>query len=215
MKRCTHEGADSRYMVHLIHALEEGKQLFQVRRVDTDVVIILIGYFHELNLKYQLQDVSMIFGTGRNIKIICTQLGEGTSKALPFFHSFTDCDTTSFFHPFTGCDTTSFFRGKGKRTAWQTWQASRRITEVFKELSQNHFMEITQDSVIFLALQRFVATLYSRTSEFKNVNEVRKVMFSENQDMEKLPLPNFSIPKGHFPNGCMDGDNRITRLSIA
>ena len=67
MQRCTHEEEDSKIMVHLIHALEEGKQLFQVRTVDTDVVIILIGNFHELNLKYQLHDVSIIFG--RNIKI--------------------------------------------------------------------------------------------------------------------------------------------------
>ena len=180
MQRCTREEADSRIMVHLIHALEERKQLFQVRTVDTDVVIILIGNFHELNLKYQLQDVSIIFGTCRNIKIfsiktICTQLGEDTSKALPFFHSF------------TGCDTTSFFRDKGKRTAWQTWQASRGITEVFRELSQNYFMEITQNSVLFVALHRLVVTLYSRTSKLKNVNEARKVMFSGNQDMEKLP----------------------------
>jgi uncharacterized ParB-like nuclease family protein len=31
------------------------------------------------------------------------------SKALPFFHAF------------TGCDTVSAFVGKGKKTAWQAW----------------------------------------------------------------------------------------------
>ena len=37
-----------------------------------------------------------------------------------------------FFHAFTGCDTVSAFRGKGKRSAWQTWDVCSEASDVFR-----------------------------------------------------------------------------------
>jgi hypothetical protein len=70
MPKCTHEEADTRIMVHLIHALEGGKQLIQVRTVDTDVIVILIGNFHDLKQRFSLQDVWVFFGTGKHIQLL-------------------------------------------------------------------------------------------------------------------------------------------------
>ncbi|KAK2549911.1 hypothetical protein P5673_029513 [Acropora cervicornis] len=48
MQRCNHEEADTRIALHVQHALDKGcKQVF-VRTVDTDVLIILIGLFHDM-----------------------------------------------------------------------------------------------------------------------------------------------------------------------
>jgi hypothetical protein len=45
------------------------------------------------------------------------------SKALPFVHAF------------TGCDSVSAFVGKGKKTVWQAWNVFENATEVFNCLS--------------------------------------------------------------------------------
>ena len=41
-----------------------------------------------------------------------------------------------FFHAFTGCDVVSAFRGKGKKSAWLTWDAYTEVSDVFAKLSQ-------------------------------------------------------------------------------
>lgn len=43
MTDCNHEEADTRMIIHLLHALEDGAQNVQIRTVDTDVIVILIG----------------------------------------------------------------------------------------------------------------------------------------------------------------------------
>ena len=48
MTNCKHEEADTRVVVHILNALEQGMKSVQVRTVDTDVVIILAGAFYEL-----------------------------------------------------------------------------------------------------------------------------------------------------------------------
>jgi len=41
-----------------------------------------------------------------------------------------------FFHAFTGCDVVWAFRGKGKKSAWLTWDAYTEVSDVFAKLSQ-------------------------------------------------------------------------------
>ena len=48
MKNCNHEEADTRVVVHIVHALEQEAKTIQVRTVDTDVVVILAGTFRDL-----------------------------------------------------------------------------------------------------------------------------------------------------------------------
>jgi hypothetical protein len=72
LSECNHEEAETRIVVHILHALEHGSKTVQVRTVDTDVVIILAGAFCEL-IKIQ------------------------RSQALPVFHALSGCDTTPAF----------------------------------------------------------------------------------------------------------------------
>jgi hypothetical protein len=65
---CNHEEADTRIVVHILHALGHGSKTVQVRRVDTDVVIILAGAFYELIKIKQLADVWIAFGMGKHCR---------------------------------------------------------------------------------------------------------------------------------------------------
>jgi len=121
MQNCNHEEADTGVVVHILHALMQGRKTIQVRTVDTDVVVILAGTFHDLIASQLLADIWVAFGMGKNfrfyhINAICASLGELQSRALPVFHAF------------SGCDTTSAFNGKGKKSAWQAWQVYLDVT---------------------------------------------------------------------------------------
>ena len=107
MLECNHQEADTRIVVHIVHALQQGMKRIEVRTVDTDVIAILAGAYFKLALAYPLADIWVAFGKGRfySIKYICASLGELKARALPVFHAL------------TGCDTTSAFRGKGKKSA--------------------------------------------------------------------------------------------------
>ena len=106
---CTHEEADTRVMVHLLHAIENGSASVEVRTVDTDIVVLLIGHFFNLHENHLNIDLWVAFGVGKNFQYIhsnsiCNDLGREQSRALPIFHAF------------SGCDTTSPFCGKGKKS---------------------------------------------------------------------------------------------------
>lgn len=111
MQICNHEEADTRIVVHAVHAVEQGAKVIQVRTVDKDVIVNLVRVFHDLVVTCPLVRIWVAFGMGKNyrffhINAICASLDEPMSRAL------------SVFHAFSGCDTTSAFSGKGKKLAW-------------------------------------------------------------------------------------------------
>ena len=48
MMECDHEEADTRICVHIMDALDNGAKKVYVRTVDTDVIVVLVGVFSEL-----------------------------------------------------------------------------------------------------------------------------------------------------------------------
>ena len=53
MQRCENkEAADTRIAVHVQHALDKGHKQVFVRTVDTDVLVLLIGLFHDIIASY-------------------------------------------------------------------------------------------------------------------------------------------------------------------
>ena len=46
MSNCNDEEADTRIVVHVMHALMQGWKTVQVRTLDTDVIVVLVGVFH-------------------------------------------------------------------------------------------------------------------------------------------------------------------------
>ena len=87
MSSCNQEEADSTILVHVKHAVEKGAQSMQVRTVDTYVVVVLIGVFHDLSQINADLDLWVAFGTGMNythykINAICARLGERKTKSI-------------------------------------------------------------------------------------------------------------------------------------
>ena len=122
-----HEEADTRMLVHLKAALENGLTSFLVRTVDTDVIIILLGKYHGIRQVCSRLNLWVRFGVGKTVKNIhinatFEHLGVKVSRALPFFHAF------------TGSDTTSAFKFKAKKSAWQAWKTYNSITDVFEDM---------------------------------------------------------------------------------
>ena len=102
MQTCNREEADTRMLIHLQDALDNGATTSLVQTVDTDVVAIFVGKFHKLIEHNPAADVWLAFGTGKwfrhiHANAIYNALGKHKSMALPVFHSFAGCDTTSAF----------------------------------------------------------------------------------------------------------------------
>ena len=183
MLACNHEEADTRIVVHVMHALvvEQGMKSVLVRTVDTDVIFILVGVCAKLATIQPSADIWVALGTGKNYTLysivhICASLGHHKSQALPVFLAF------------TGCDTTSSFRGKGKKSAWNAWQICDEVTETFMHLACNPFVVFNVDSHHFQMLERLAVLMYDKTSQHISVNEVRRESFClKSPSMDRMP----------------------------
>ena len=83
-----------------------------------------------------------------------------------------------FYHAFTGCDVVSAFRGKGKKSAWQTWDVCEEASGVFSKLSQ--YPPVVDDEDL-KTLEKFVVMMYDRSSTDEGVDDVRLDMFARKQ----------------------------------
>ena len=75
---CSHEEPDTQMMVHLDHALANGAQSVAIDSGDTDVLVILLGCYHQLKAKYSFKDVIIDFPGNRrfSIDILSQVLGQ-------------------------------------------------------------------------------------------------------------------------------------------
>ena len=181
MVDCDHEEADSRIVVHILHTLEQNANTVQVRTVDTDVLVILIGKFHDIKKVYPHVSIWVAFGMGKHFRFysvntICASLGEFKSRSVPVFHAF------------SGCDSTSSFTGKGKVLAWKAWKAYEQVTEAFEYLSRHPFKQLQLSSDVFKSIERYTVVLYDKHSQQSSINEARMEIFCEKSPtMDKLP----------------------------
>ena len=90
-----------------------------------------------------------------------------------------------FFHAFTGCDIVSAFRGKGKRSAWQTWDVCSEASDVITKLSSYPTHVEEEDTG---RLEKFVVTMYDRSSSTDTVDDARLELFGRKQrSYEAIP----------------------------
>lgn len=181
MSLCDHEEADSRICIHVQDALQKGARKILVRTVDTDVIVILVGVYFHLHDVYPDTDIWVGLGTGKHyryysINSICQNLGKPKSRALPFFHAF------------TGCDTTSQFFGKGKKKAWESWKSYPEVTEAFLCAVEHPFQFLLLTSPVTELLERYVCVLYDNTTPICSANELRQEHFCKRaKTMENIP----------------------------
>ena len=134
-----------------------------MRTVNTDVVVIALGCFH------QVQDKRIWVESGVQSKNNLTyisinhlfdQLGEPLSEALPFYHAF------------TGCDYTSSFNKKGKIKPFKSLEKNPELQEAFLNLS--HSEGISDD--IKSTMESFVRQIYGR-KRTNSVDQARLEIF--------------------------------------
>ena len=171
---CNHEEADSRMFLHVKHAKGCGHQNILVKSVDSDIIVIAILVYHQLNIdKFWVE-----YGVGKHRRFVpiheyAVAIGEDKCSAL------------SFWYAFTGCDTVSAFAGRGKKTAWDIWSALPSVTTAFSELS-NCPTTITEEHITLI--QRYVVLLYDKTSSLADVNDCRQVLFTKkSRSIENIP----------------------------
>ena len=180
---CNHEEADTRLILHALHCAKHGHRRILIRSVDTDVVVLSIAAFHALSI----DQLWIAFGVKKHyryiaIHAIANKLGLENSRALPFFHAL------------TGCDTTSSFSSVGKKTALDTWKAFPEITDTFIDLGS---MPLSLSDENMNHLQRFVLLLYVRTSECTRVDLCRKLLFAKGRQIDRIP-PTEAALKEHI-----------------
>lgn len=173
---CSHEEADSRVMVHVADAAKEYRTV-TIRTVDSDIVVLAVYVFSQLTTS--LTALWVAFGTGKNYRLIpaheiYSAIGREKCLALPMFHAF------------TGCDTVSCFSGRGKRTAWETWNVFPEVTDAFISLMRQP--QQSEVDTAMAVLERFVVLLYDKTSCRCHVNELRLDLFTrKGRDVLHIP----------------------------
>jgi len=170
---CDHEEADTRLFLHALHCVQSGHRKVLIRSVHTNIVVLAIAKFHDLSL----EELWFAYGMKKHYRLlpvhaIADSLGEEKARALPFFHAF------------SGCDTSSSFSSIGKKTAWYTWGVFPDITHTFAQLSQVA-ASVSEEQIS--QLERFVILLYDKTSECAHVNEEERYFFVKGRQIDRIP----------------------------
>lgn len=158
-----HEEADTRMLLHILSAKEEGYTDCVISCKDTDVLVLLVHFFNELNINLYMQTA-----VNKIIDIKSIQLHEDIKGNLLLFHAL------------TGCDVTSQFRGIGKKTAWKTYEINYHLLSSTRSepFDENKFED----------LQKFVMLLYSNASTgVCNTIDCLRAKMSTKVAIDKLP----------------------------
>ena len=112
-----------------------------------------------------------------------------------------------FFHAFTGCDIVSSFRGKGKKSAWQTWDVCPEASDVFTKLS-SYPTHVEKEDIE--RLEKFVVRMYDRSSSTEAVDDARLELFSRKQRSYEAIPPTRSalaqhIRRAAYQSACIRG----------
>ena len=136
-------------MRHTLNLINNGYKNILVCMIDTDVLVLLTSYIGKVELNDKEIHAYLInLDRHYNIKQIIWELGSDIFLVLPFFYTF------------TGCDTDSSFYGKCKCKAYHVWVKSERkdvFKDVLVELGKKP-TNVTSDHIDIL--KSFVLQLY-------------------------------------------------------
>jgi hypothetical protein len=182
---CTHEEADTRMLLHVIHAdrifgEKRTKGRIIVKSSDTDVLVLCVHYFpslqHTDELWFQTGAISSTKDGRRFIPVhdICNSIDPVIYKILPAVHAV------------TGCDTTPSMFGIGKRTVFKVLKDR---PSDFIDLSSLADCDIDQS---VYAARKLVARLYDQKEKLKaghvDLNKLRvRLATLKDACLAKLP----------------------------
>lgn len=161
--KSTHEEADTRLLLHAQHAASNGYPTVTIKSPDTDVAVLAVAFSHAIPAK-----IIFLTGSGSkkrevDINAISDKLGRTICDALPGFHSF------------TGCDSTSAFAQRGKKQAFKLLCSTANSTAqmAFSNLGSD-FQQLSMETTG--ALEKFVCQMY-KAQNCSSVNDARYQLF--------------------------------------
>ena len=122
MGQCNHEEADTRILVHLLHALQT-KSIGLVHTGDINIVVIL-----QIISANPAADIWIYFHAGKSKRTINLNSIAANLKT---------CKSLALFHTLTGSDSTSAFKFTGKRSCWNILTKCN-LFPFIQEFAKNH-----------------------------------------------------------------------------
>ena len=172
-----HYEADTKCFLHLIDAVRSGHSKAFIRTVDSDLVIIAIALFQQIE---NLTHLWIGFGKGKQYYEIAVHNESrkyGPERALALL----------FFNGITGCDTVSQALDIGKLKSWNAWDKIPELTAVFIKLLNDPTV-FYSDPEIFKKLERFMVRCYSSTCSSPTLDVARLKLFETGTKvLETLP----------------------------
>ena len=182
MPECNHEEADTRIVVHALHAIQadQAKSVL-VRTVDTDVIVILIR--NVPSFQGNPAWLGLVGGTWNRTEFLIYlrqhYLCWSRWSAIEILTRVPRADWLWY-------DPT--FYGKDKKSAWHAWELYPGITPTFEFLANNPFHQLSVDSDHFKRIERFTVILFNNLSPLESINKARMELFCKNnREMNKLP----------------------------
>ena len=168
------EEADTRIILHAIHAANRGANKIVVQSPDTDVLVLLLHHRPEIHAR------EIYFLTGHEgkhanlaryipVHILYDKLSQVQHNVLLSVYCLTGCDTTSSFH------------GHGKRTAFRIMMQK---ADTLQALSTLGTGQVTKAERI--ACTQLVGLLYGK-SECLSLNQLRADKAEQGTQPKKLP----------------------------
>ena len=178
----TAEEADQKLVRHMVQCVKNGVKNVVIRTIDTDVLISLLAYRHFAG-NFDSSSVYAWLATGKSptfydINKLAVHFGEKTCQALPFFYTF------------TGCDTVSSFFNQGKCKFWDRWQEFEdrdELTQLFCNLSK---MPADISSEHIHRLEKYVLFVYYGKVDSPidiDVQRMREFEYSTHNNIRLLP----------------------------
>ena len=162
-----HEEADTRILLHVKDASEQGYPQTIVVSRDTDVLVLLLAFQPQLSHFLWMEAITpkkQHFAPVHSISITVSQRA-----------------SLLVFHAVTGSDSTSQFAGIGKRSAWAIFQQN-------SQLLQNLGKEDFPDENVIADTESFVCKLYVPNSQENSIQKVRCDLFlGLTKSIENLP----------------------------
>eukprot|EP00745_Piridium_sociabile_P027749 TRINITY_DN44663_c0_g1_i3.p1 TRINITY_DN44663_c0_g1~~TRINITY_DN44663_c0_g1_i3.p1 ORF type:complete len:1606 (-),score=395.32 TRINITY_DN44663_c0_g1_i3:590-5317(-) len=170
----TQEEADTRLLLHALHAARSGSKAVVITAEDTDVMVICLGLHKDIPCQiYQKR------GTQNRTRFVdITKLGKALGDSI--------CNSLIGLHAFTGCDSVSAFAGRGKLGALKLLKKDISFQETFYQLGQS--WDVSEE--LFERVQQFTCQMYTAGSSTTEVNELRYQLFcAKRGEVESSQLP--------------------------
>lgn len=178
----TQEETDTRVILYMKYAQDNGYERVIVRSPDSDVFFILLSFAHKFNLR-------ILFDTGSGDKRRLLDISQLANELGDDY-----CQCLLGIYVFTGEDANCAFKGRGKVTPLKKLEQKPRFQSAFRQLGESW----TVDPHLCDELEKFTCLMYGfpRLSSVdavravmlkKMVGEGDKIVRSSKVDLSKLP----------------------------